>query len=120
MELGIDDPESWFNSVPPEVVDRWIVYDRIKPVSRHVPLAKVCAEVYQLAQLAAAKLGVSMPARSYSYWLPDSQDQDTPKALSGDQSRDWVEHVFAAGRAAAAMALRRKRRRKKVEDGNHD
>jgi hypothetical protein len=92
--------EAWLDSIDPSVIDRWLAYDRIEPIStpwHHT--AEVCRQIWEALQYWAAKQGIELPARAADHWIPDR---------SGAASAAPPTPSYTTDLAAAEAALARR------------
>jgi hypothetical protein len=98
LGLPIVDVEAWLDSIDPSVIDRWLAYDRLEPISapwQHT--AQVCAALWEAIAIIAAGQGVELPPRSGEYWIPDRTGSRQPPAPAATNTTD-----LAAAEAALA------------------
>jgi len=92
LTLGIADPVAWIDSVPREVLTRWIAYDAVEPIPfPWLQTATVAAESYRVAQYVAASGGGELDSRSVASFMPGSEiDKTATVLMTSDQSMQWA------------------------------
>jgi hypothetical protein len=66
--------DAWLAGLDPTVLDWWLAFDRIEPISQPwTHTATLCAAVWEALSAIAAAQGVELPARKPEYWIPNRQ-----------------------------------------------
>ena len=82
MMWGIVDADAWIESLDPRVLDGWIAYDRLEPISspwQHT--ATVCVTLWEALRAIASGQGVKLPEQTLEDFIPRRQvDQQAEKS----------------------------------------
>jgi hypothetical protein len=66
--------ETWLASLDPRVLDGWLAFDRLEPISQPwMHSATICQVLWDALGAIAAAQGVELPKRSVDDWIPDRQ-----------------------------------------------
>jgi hypothetical protein len=87
------DADAWLESLDPCVLDGWIAYDRLEPISspwQHT--ATLCMVIWEAMSAIAAGHGVKLPERKLEDFMPSRE----PGQTTGEtQQRIDPEHLEA-------------------------
>lgn len=79
------DVDAWFASLDSRVLDGWIAYDQLEPISSPwLHTATVCMVLWQAMQAIAAGQGVKLPDRKAEDFMPTREPEPA------DQSRERI------------------------------
>ena len=100
LELGIDDPRRWLNSVDDELVDLWEAYYRMEPFGNSwLQTAVVCQTQSVTSSYVAASCGAKVKPTEWKHFMPTTFKQpksDKPKRrmMSGEEAFAMLKARF--------------------------
>ena len=86
--------DTWLASIDPTLIERWLAYDRLEPISspwQHT--ATLAFAMWEAIRRLATAQGVDLPARLPDAWIPSRESRETPResATSPSERMDAAE-----------------------------
>lgn len=91
MRWGIVDFDAWLSNLDPRVLDQWVAFDRVEPISdpwQHT--GTIASEVHEVVRWIAMERGVQVEATSPDDYRPR---RAVPRATPGGD--DAYDHMAA-------------------------